>query len=269
MRKLSSERILARRREGFGCGEGVDYRPWLGAGDVPSRGVTTVFPGRKTGRTHVAFSHLERSAMLTAQWLDEVIDVREQFPLWPLDETLALADKLGVTHPSHSDGTPIVMTTDILLTVRNADPQLQPITVKPDTELNNSRVLERLEIERLYWANRDLKLGIVTGLELPEFLIKNLDWVDEYYDISAETLDPEEIPGLIDYLFDQFSSDSARRLRTVCAEADNRLGHGPGTSLAVVRHALARKLWRVPMDQKLDPGLPLPIPTRAAPRRGR
>jgi len=271
MRKLTHERIHARYyKDGYGRGEGSDYRPWLAAGDVPSGGVTTQFPGRKTGRAHVAFSHLERGAMLAALWLDNVTDLREQFPLWPLSETMAIADKLGVTHPSHPDGTPVVMTTDVLLTVNNAEPQLQPITVKPETELNNSRVLEKLEIERLYWDDRGMKLGIVTGAELPAPLIKNLDWIDEYYEISQETLQPEEIPGLIDYLFSEISTNAATDpLRTICGAADDRLGHRPGTSLAVVRHALSRKFWRVPLDHEINPRQPFPAPTRAASQNAR
>nr|WP_255193827.1 TnsA endonuclease N-terminal domain-containing protein [Brevibacillus laterosporus] len=44
--------------------------------------------------------------------------MREQFPLLPLEETIVIANELGINHPTDpKTGSPIVMTTDFLLTV--------------------------------------------------------------------------------------------------------------------------------------------------------
>jgi hypothetical protein len=263
MRPMSTNAMVARYNDGFGQGDGKTYRPWLTASDVPSIGVTTVFKGRKTNREHTAFSNLERATIMVAQWSDHVLDIREQFPLWPLDETLAIAETLGVEHPSTRDGSRVVMTTDVLLTVEGGPSTFEPITVKPSSELGNKRVLEKLEIERVYWSNRDSTMRIVTEKELPESLVSNLRWMDEYYDITPETIVPSEIPQHVDHLFSCIINEPLTSLRNICSREDGRVGYPSGTSLAVARHALARKLWRVPLSLVLNPGQPLPVPTRS------
>ena len=262
MTKWTPKQMLARYKAGFGRGEGDGYVPWLKPGDVPSRGVVHEFQGRKVDRIHLALSSLEYGAILAVQRLGHVTDIREQFPLWPLEETEAIAELLGVRHPTSPGGGHVVMTTDILITVDDAHASLEPITVKPESELNDRRVMEKFEIERLYWENRTAKLGIVTERELPEGLIKNLSWIDDYHEITSETLSPAAIDTLGDYLFGQLHSRPETALNAVCAETENRLGYGEGVCLGVVRHALSRKLWKVPMEREIDPGAPLPPPSR-------
>lgn len=262
MRQWTPDQMVERYNKGFGRGEGVHYRPWLGAGDVPSKGVVTEFRGRKVDRIHVALSNLEHGAILAAQRIGRITDIREQFPLWPIEETEAIAASLGVTHPVHPRGGNVLMTTDILLTADGQHKRLEPITVKPESELKNSRVLEKFEIERLYWDARGGRLGIVTGRELPEALVRNLTWIDDYHVITSETLSPAAIDAIGDHLFDRILANPDAALNATCAEADDRMGYGPGTSLGVVRHAISRKLWTVPLDVRIDPGAPIPTPAR-------
>ena len=49
------EQQIKRAAQGYGRGEGVDYRPWLGLRDVPSIGYRTRIKGRVVDRMHVFF----------------------------------------------------------------------------------------------------------------------------------------------------------------------------------------------------------------------
>lgn len=259
MRPMTREQAIRRyQEEGRGRGEGSDYRPWLQAHDVPSRGSTFRMNGRKHRREHVLFSSIERNAFLAAQWLDHVVDIREQFPLWPYEDTEAIAADVGVNHPANPKGGVFVMTTDLLLT--DADGSLSAIAVKPESELSRARVLEKLEIERLYWERRGVEWLIVTEREIPAGLAWNLNWVDECYEITPETLAPEQIRRTESYLLESLTEALDRPLNEVCAESDDRLGFKQGRCLSVVRHALARKRWLLPLDRQIDPGAPLPCP---------
>ena len=61
---------------------------------------------------------MERNYFYLTEYPDFVVDIREQFPLLPLEETIVIADELGIKHPTDSKThEPIVMTTDFLLTV--------------------------------------------------------------------------------------------------------------------------------------------------------
>ncbi len=258
MRPMTREQVAARYAGGFGQGAGRGYRSWLQAHDVPSKGVTYRMPGRKTGRAQVLFSTIERDAFLAAQWLDDVVDIREQFPLWPLDETEAIAEELAVNHPIHPKGGVVLMTTDLLLTTR--DGRQEAVAVKPADKLSERRVLEKLEIERLYWERRGVPWSIVTERELPTAFAANLVWVDEYYEITPETIEPQQIPRIEIYLFDKLAVATDVPLSRVCAEADDRLGQPSGSCLDVVRHALARKRWHIPLDREIVPNVPLITP---------
>jgi len=56
---------------------------------------------------------LERNYFYLTEYSDVVVDIREQFPLLPLEETIVIAEELGLKHPTNpKTQEPIVMTTD-------------------------------------------------------------------------------------------------------------------------------------------------------------
>ncbi len=268
MRPMTPEQIERRYSNGYGQGSGANYKPWLDVHDVPSNGLTRRTNGRKTGRQHVTFSLLEDAALLCAQRLDHVVDIREQYPLYPLEDTVALADKLGVRHPAHpKDGSLIMMTTDLVLTEVAADGRQRPsaTAVKPSSELVNPRTLEKLEIERLYWEMRETKWSLVTERELPEGLVSNLRWIDDFHEISAETLSARQIERAEKLLLHRLEEHPGQPLNELCLDVDDQLGTEPGRALGVVRHCLSTKRWRIDLRIKVDPKMPLALPIVAVP----
>ena len=99
---LTDRNIKRMIKEGRGQGEGVDYIPWLASRDVPSLGRSTEGKGWKSGRIHHFLSDLETKYFYQLEWADNVIDIREQFPL--LDEfgsygeTMEIAKQIGVKY---------------------------------------------------------------------------------------------------------------------------------------------------------------------------
>ena len=59
-------KIARFRKEGRGEGFGADYKPWLTARDVPSRGRSHRVLGVTTGRVHHLLSDIERRAFRSA-----------------------------------------------------------------------------------------------------------------------------------------------------------------------------------------------------------
>lgn len=144
------ERWLA---QGRGRGEKETYKPWVRIGDFSSRGVSAAIPGIKTKRVHELMSGIETRAFLVAEFNKTVVDIREQFPLFPLDHITALAKQVGITYP-YVHGEPYTLTTDLLLTrcVNDAVSYLA-IAVKPTSDLKKKAVLDKLELERLWWKS--------------------------------------------------------------------------------------------------------------------
>ena len=173
--RWTEDKIVRYYVEGRGNGELSNYKPWLTIQDVPSTGRVHRLKGWKTNRIHHLLSDLERDYFYLLDWTEDVIDIREQYPL-DREKTVQIAEKKQINHPVDSTTrTPIVCTTDFLVTIRKGKEILHIArTIKPHEKLNDKRVIEKFEIERQYWADSNVDWGIVTELDLPKETCKNI-----------------------------------------------------------------------------------------------
>jgi hypothetical protein len=243
-----------RLKVGRGQGRGASYSPWLHIQDVPSQGLSSRIKGWKTGRIHQLLSELETSYFYVLDWSAIVLDIREQFPLLPLEETQEIAEQCGITHPSDPrTKEPVVMTTDFLVTVRQKTKTVeQARTIKCVKDLQSQRTLEKLEIERCYWKRRDVDWGIVTERDIPHTVAENIKWLHPSLyttDLAVTPTDVSRISEVMTPMLLQFQGTLAS-IATIC---DERLGLLPGSSLSAARHLLANRCWRVDMHQPIHP----------------
>ena len=251
-RNSSETTIENRLKHGRGMGQGANYNPWLHIQDVPSQGLASRIKGWKTRRVHHLLSELETSYFYVLDWSLPVLDIREQFPLLPLEETLAIAEQCGVAYPADPrTKEPVVMTTDFVVTVRQSVGSIeQARTVKYAQDLQSKRNLEKLEIERCYWQRRNIDWGIVTEREVSKTLAENIKWLHPYLDLNdLPQSDITRITMVMTPLVLQ-AKDSLANIATIC---DDQLGLTPGLSLLVVRHLLANRVWQVNMVQPIRP----------------
>lgn len=253
-RRTTATVIEQRLKEGRGQGRGASYKPWLTIQDVSSTGTCSRIKGLKTGRRHELLSQHEARYFYILDWSPLVEDIREQYPLLPLEETLEIATQLGIAHPvDPKTKHPIVMTTDFHITVRqNMGVSEQARTVKPSKELNNRRTLEKFEIERQYWLVRKISWGIVTEYEIPKVLAKNIDWLHDRFALDNLSLSQREILQAKQVLIKWITQRDAP-LTEITTDCDNKLGLEPGDSLSVVRHLLATRELLVDMNQPINP----------------
>lgn len=163
----------------YGIGQGSDYKPWLRIQDVKSHGTRSIILGRKSQRSHHMMSSIESEFFYLAEFSDSVVDIREQFPILPLNYTQKVASMLGVKHPIHpKTKEPIIMTTDQLLTIDSIQGiSYHAVSVKPESESDKQRVLEKIDIERVCWELLGVRFSYFTGNELTKVQSRNLDWV--------------------------------------------------------------------------------------------
>ncbi|GAA0751544.1 hypothetical protein GCM10008907_06000 [Clostridium sartagoforme] len=156
--RIQNYKKMIKEGRGTGTGIGREYIPWLKIQDVPSLGRATRLKGIKTGRQHEFLSDMERNYFYVLEYSDNVIDIREQFPLLPLEDTLLIAEELGIEHPKNPEnGEVIVMTTDFFITIKKGNEDCYIArTIKATDELLNKRVLEKFEIERVYWLRKGI-----------------------------------------------------------------------------------------------------------------
>lgn len=260
-RRLSQSTVEKRLKEGRGSGRGANYLPWLLIHDVPSKGRVTRQKGWKTGRVHHLLSDLERDTFLTYEWATSVTDIREQYPLLPLEETLAIAEECHIHHPcvrnSGKEGLdiPVVMTTDFVITVQiglNSTDQAR--TVKYAQDLESSRTLEKLEIERRYWAKRNIDWKIVTEREISRVLARNVQLIHNYLTIEDRlSLSQTTLNAAAGMM----TAEIMRRrdsLSTIANSCDEYFKFDPGTCMTIAYHLLATRQWKIDMLTPLNPG---------------
>ncbi len=240
-------------KEGRGNGRGAEYLPWLTIHDVASHGRSHRVKGRKTGRIHHLLSDNEWRTFLFLDWCDDVTDIREQFPL-NREMTRHIAESLSVRHPTDNrTKTPQVMTTDFLVDVlRDGRTWLEACCVKPSAELERPRVLEKLEIERRFWAEQDIPLRIFTELEFSQVLTTNLQWLRTLsFDNQSEPWEGyhHEHAGAVLSAIPRLHDLS---LKDFCTRTDRDLSLEPGSALALVRHLVAIKSVSVDLTVPLD-----------------
>lgn len=255
-RQRTTAATIARRiKEGRGKGHFAEYKPWLTIHDVPSLGVVTRVPGWKSGRLHHYFSeHFELAHHYQMEWALDVVDIREQYPLLPLEKTLFIAQKLGIKHPTDPKTKhPIVMTTDMLLTVRSGgELRFVAHSIKPVAKLNR-RVLEKLQIEKYYFNDQGIEWRLITENQINYDLVKNVEWLH-----SAKTLDEttylnnQLVHELEPVLYENIKNQN-KPLAKITLDIDKRKGLLEGTSMNVVRYLIANRLWEVDMSRRILP----------------
>ncbi|NFG38430.1 heteromeric transposase endonuclease subunit TnsA [Clostridium botulinum] len=260
-RKKDSEKLI---KEGRGTGMGKEYIPWIRIQDVASLGRVTRVKGIKTGRQHELLSDMERNFFYMLEFSNDVIDIREQYPLLPIEDTMDIAMELGVTHPKDpKTNEPIVMTTDFLITKNNNGEYVEIArTIKSKDDLLNKRILEKFEIERLYWKRKEIDWGIVTENEIDKIIAHNISFVQGYKDITTidcfENIDNFELKDLI-YEFIRRIIEDRRSARAICCEFDDDMNLPKGSGLSIYKYLIINKIIEIDITKEIDVNKYIPI----------
>lgn len=253
--KWTEELIARYESEGRGRGQGESYLPWLRVETVSSKGRSRRIFCPTVGRTIHMLSDVEYGVFLALEWQQDVVDIREQYPL-DRSVTQDIARELRIRHPYYP-GThvPTVMTVDFLATrITNGATTFAAFDAKREEESADEASLLKLEITRTYFEERlDVPHHLVYHCDLPQPAIENIDWLRD------ALLKPEEVerhPGYFKSLCSRMGRElaSPRRmdvtLASYCIDFDARYGNEPGTGLRVARMLM--------YDRVMQPDLTLP-----------
>lgn len=242
-----SERTYHRfLREGRGTGEGANYLPWVQIHDFPSRGISSRPLGIKTGRVHHLLSRNEDDYFTLQDHNDNVLDIREQFPL-RLTETLQIASKLNIKHP-RVNGFPFVLTTDFLLTTRNGT---KARTVKMVADLEKPEVREKFAIEYEYWRSKNVDWKIVTEEQINSEKARNLRWLDSSAPLNSIIQDPALLQDAL-HLFQTLYRDLTIPFSDILCGVESFYNLPAGTSIAIFKHLIRTHTVSVNLDQKIN-----------------
>lgn len=201
--------------EGRGKGEGRFYKPWIRVGEFKSNGEQEIIQGLKTFRDHHYFSEGESKHHLLAEFSPHVIDIREQYPLLPLEMSLHIAKRAGLKHPSMY-GHPKVLTVDFLLTVKHDDSdRLLARSIKRSADLNVPRVREKQQLEALVCRAQGYPFEIVTEKELTSRMCLNLKFLRRWTLLERVPPTSEVVAAFLNSLS---AKDCAEPVGTILSE---------------------------------------------------
>lgn len=203
---------------------------------------------------HEFMSDNELRYFYLLDWADNVIDIREQYPLLDIDRATSIAEELDIDYPTDKkSGTPFILTTDFFITV-NMDGKEKHIarTIKPSEELNKSRVIEKYEIERKYWRSFDIDWGIVTEKDIPVEFSKNIEWVHSCLTLEDNLdLQKKDAFNLAEILKVKLHEVDIP-IRELTTLMDKELKLTMGTSLFLFKYLIAKKDIKLDLNKRID-----------------
>jgi hypothetical protein len=114
------------------------------------------------------------------------------------------------------------------------------------------RAQEKRRIEEAYWGECGVQLEVWTSETLNSELVENLVWLCPYRRVdSFLPRDPRRDAALA-ALYTAISHLPSAPLSAACLAFDEAWGWAPGTSLAGVRYALARRIWAADLSRRID-----------------
>lgn len=242
-------------KEGRGQGTGNSYKPWISVHDFPSNGFISRAPGWKSNRVYHFMSTIELKYFYILEWSDIVTDTREQFPL-ELDETVKIAEELGIKHPCvNKSDFPVVLTTDFFITaIIDGKEVYFARTIKPEKYLENKRTIEKFQIEWQYWKNKGVNWKIVTERDIPKNFSENAEWIHSEYRLDPTMeLSISEQRDICEMLKKRLVTADGQ-INKVTMNLDAELNLESGTSLGLFKHLLANKEIILDMNEKITGG---------------
>jgi hypothetical protein len=252
----NQEKIDRYIKEGRGQGEKKNYKPWITVQDFPSMGRVSRCFSWKTGRMHEFMSDHEARYFYLMLWSDKVIDIREQYPILDVEATIKISEEKNIKHPEDSKSkTPIVLTTDFMLTVLKDGKEFNVArTVKPSKDLEKKRVIEKFEIERAYYEAKGIDWAIVTEKEIPNIFALNIEWA--YSAHKLEATNEASVEALQHYsllLKNNLFKYSNEKLQELLIAMDKDMNLENGTFLYLLKHLISTKQIKIiDMNQKIN-----------------
>ena len=225
---------------------GPDHEPAYTVHRGPSGGVVHRVWSYKARRVLHLMSTLEFHAWLEAEFLESVTDIREQYAIGFVEEFQSIARAFGF-RPPHYNGRVKGPTADLLLTVERGPIRwLQAVTCKYDIDFEKPRVEQLLTIEETFWDRRSVTFVRYTDKLRSIEKVQNYLWVLRFRNPQSLLRDDLKLrTRWLDELRDALRQRPDDKIVDVCFDLDNRFRAPRGSSLCVMRFAMAQGLLPV------------------------
>lgn len=211
--KWNKEIYKKRLSEKRGEGQLSAYKPWSVVQDFSSSGSTYRIKGIKTNRVHHLFSKTQYQVLLMAEFNDNIVDIRESFPLLDLYEILDNPNDIQLNKFRDKDSQELYVQTVFLFTCTDTNGQEYEVarTIAYASNLQKKVVIEGLELKRRYFELKGIEYKIITNKDIDVTVVKNIEYFREGADLKFDSeYDPSFLEELVEIIFEriQLSRDT-------------------------------------------------------------
>ena len=225
------------------------YKPWITIHDLASKGFVSRVYGIKTERIHHLRSRNETAFFYILDESERVLDIREQFPLLPVDETVRIAEMAGIRHPRDPESRyPYVLTSDFVITTTDG---LCVRSVKESKDLVKARTREKLEIERRYWKARGVDWKIVTEEQIDYQKARNIEWMRKARDYPGMLPENTDMESILEY-FMRLYEDSCLSIAQIAQATENAFLLEKGIGLLTYQYLIVEKRLDADLSRPMD-----------------
>ncbi|REL31284.1 TnsA endonuclease C-terminal domain-containing protein [Thalassotalea euphylliae] len=235
---LTHKQIDRRLKEGRGQNSGQDYKPFIYTHEVSSDGRVHRIFGQKSQRINHLLSDLELAVFLMLDWHQDVVDVREQFPML-LHDTIRIAEESGLPHQKYK-GVYQVLTSDFVVDSQNLDMPRLALQVKYAEDLGDKKTIQRLELERRYWHYKRVPWYLITQKEIPKTVLNNIQWL---YPAKKREIFNQDLQHYYAIFIDEFNRAPLQNLITTTQKLDIAYQLEKGEALYWLRSLLALRFF--------------------------
>jgi hypothetical protein len=151
-----------------------------------------------------------------------------------------LAQEHGISH-SKFQGVAQVLSSDFLVDFDDPSRPNIAIQAKYSTDLAKPEVIERLELERRYWAEKDIPWFIVTEMDFAKVAFNNIQW---FYPAQIEAaVVTDDLERYLRLFAQEFMRTPDKLITEVAQRLDVTYELEPGQALYWLRQLLARRYF--------------------------
>lgn len=187
-------------KKGRGVGSFDSYRPWVQKSDFGSKGSATTVQGIVVPRLHHVLSDLEHIYLMLLERQPTVVDIREQWPILHINQTLALCEELGVPHRYENEA-PVPFTIDFLVTTEvDGKRTYSAKSIKTPMDANKPAIRRRLAVEHKWCESKGVSWVLVKtdGFHgrSKKVIFENLSFMRDWY-LNRYQPDEKELTAFV------------------------------------------------------------------------
>ena len=114
------------------------------------------------------------------------------------------------------------------------------IQVKISADLSNPRTIEKLELERRYWAKKNIPWYLLTEKQIPKIVIQNITWL---YPAQVALDELESTLTMAAFYLNFFLQNPTLQISQAAMTLDQAYSLAPGESLQKIRSLLALRVF--------------------------